>query len=228
MFRLAPPREQNDPDVARYNSGERQSRSSSNSSNSNSSSSSDSESENSNEVKNSKKSYPSKRSVLPVTQIKVCDKDLPSTSAKPNSASTLNAQLPIWEDYMPDLKKDLKDLAKYYIKKEQKNKKRKKRSSSSSSSSSSNSSRSISNRKSDHNTIKINHKEEKSKKSRKEVDTNEIDANKKTSKKIKPSVTTAVETPKPVVSKRKQTPAQRKKTIVSLAKRLTEALEESF
>ena len=228
MFRLAPPREQNDPDVARYNSGERQSRSSSNSSNSNSSSSSDSESENSNEVKNSKKSYPSKRSVLPVTQIKVCDKDLPSTSAKPNSASTLNAQLPIWEDYMPDLKKDLKDLAKYYIKKEQKNKKRKKRSSSSSSSSSSNSSRSSSPRKSDHNTIKINHKEEKSKKSRKEVDTNEIDANKKTSKKIKPSVTTAVETPKPVVSKRKQTPAQRKKTIVSLAKRLTEALEESF
>ena len=227
MFRLAPPREQNDPDVARYNSGERQSRSSSNSSNSNSSSSSDSESENSNEVKNSKKSYPSKRSVLPVTQIKVCDKDLPSTSAKPNSASTLNAQLPIWEDYMPDLKKDLKDLAKYYIKKEQKNKKRKKRSSSSSSSSS-NSSRSSSTRKSDHNTIKINHKEEKSKKSRKEVDTKEIDANKKTSKKIKPSVTTAVETPKPVVSKRKQTPAQRKKTIVSLAKRLTEALEESF
>ena len=122
MFRLAPPREQNDPDVARYNSGERQSRSSSNSSNSNSSS--DSESENSNEVKNSKKS--SKRSVLPVTQIKVCDKDLPSTSAKPNSASTLNAQLPIWEDYMPDLKKDLKDLAKYSIKKEQKNKKIKK------------------------------------------------------------------------------------------------------
>ena len=121
MFRLAPPREQNDPDVARYNSGERQSRSSSNSSNSNSSS--DSESENSNETKNSKKSYPSKKSVLPVTQIKVCDKDLPSTSAKPNSASTLNAQLPIWEDYMPDLKKDLKDLAKYYIKKEQKNKK---------------------------------------------------------------------------------------------------------
>ena len=226
MFRLAPPREQNDPDVARYNSGERQSRSSSNSSNSNSSS--DSESENSNETKNSKKSYPSKRSVLPVTQIKVCDKDLPSTSAKPNSASTLNAQLPIWEDYMPDLKKDLKDLAKYYIKKEQKNKKRKKRSSSSSSSSSSNSSRSSSNRKSDHNTIKINHKEEKSKKSRKEVDTKEIDANKKTSKKIKPSVTTAVENPKPVVSKRKQTPAQRKKTIVSLAKRLTEALEESF
>ena len=225
MFRLAPPREQNDPDVARYNSGERQSRSSSNSSNSNSSS--DSESENSNETKNSKKSYPSKRSVLPVTQIKVCDKDLPSTSAKPNSTSTLNAQLPIWEDYMPDLKKDLKDLAKYYIKKEQKNKKRKKRSSSSSSSSS-NSSRSSSNRKSDHNTIKINHKEEKSKKSRKEIDTKEIDANKKTSKKIKPSVTTAVENPKPVVSKRKQTPAQRKKTIVSLAKRLTEALEESF
>ena len=225
MFRLAPPREQNDPDVARYNSGERQSRSSSNSSNSNSSS--DSESENSNEAKNSKKSYPSKRSVLPVTQIKVCDKDLPSTSTKPNSASTLNAQLPIWEDYMPDLKKDLKDLAKYYIKKEQKNKKRKKRSSSSSSSSS-NSSRSSSNRKSDHNTIKINHKEEKSKKSRKEIDTKEIDANKKTSKKIKPSVTTAVENPKPVVSKRKQTPAQRKKTIVSLAKRLTEALEESF
>ena len=225
MFRLAPPREQNDPDVARYNSGERQSRSSSNSSNSNSSS--DSESENSNETKNSKKSYPSKRSVLPVTQIKVCDKDLPSTSAKPNSASTLNAQLPIWEDYMPDLKKDLKDLAKYYIKKEQKNKKRKKRSSSSSSSSS-NSSRSSSIRKSDHNTIKINHKEEKSKKSRKEIDTKEIDSNKKTSKKIKPSVTTAVENPKPVVSKRKQTPAQRKKTIVSLAKRLTEALEESF
>ena len=217
MFRLAPPREQNDPDVARYNSGERQSRSSSNSSNSNSSS--DSESENSNETKNSKKSYPSKRSVLPVTQIKVCDKDLPSTSTKPNSASTLNAQLPIWEDYMPDLKKDLKDLAKYYIKKEQKNKKRKKRSSSSSSSNS---------RKSDHNTIKINHKEEKSKKSRKEIDTKEIDANKKTSKKIKPSATTAVENLKPVVSKRKQTPAQRKKTIVSLAKRLTEALEESF
>ena len=225
MFRLAPPREQNDPDVARYNSGERQSRSSSNSSNSNSSS--DSESENSNEAKNSKKSYPSKRSVLPVTQIKVCDKDLPSTSAKPNSTSTLNAQLPIWEDYMPDLKKDLKDLAKYYIKKEQKNKKRKKRSSSSSSSSN-NSSRSSSSRKSDHNTIKINHKEEKSKKSRKEVDTKEIDANKKTSKKIKPSVTSAVKNPKPVVSKRKQTPAQRKKTIVSLAKRLTEALEESF
>ena len=224
MFRLAPPREQNDPDVARYNSGERQSRSSSNSSNSNSSS--DSESENSNETKNSKKSYPSKRSVLPVTQIKVCDKDLPSTSTKPNSASTLNAQLPIWEDYMPDLKKDLKDLAKYYIKKEQKNKKRKKRSSSSSSSSSNRSS--SNSRKSDHNTIKINHKEEKSKKSRKEIDTKEIDANKKTSKKIKPSVTTAVENPKPVVSKRKQTPAQRKKTIVSLAKRLTEALEESF
>jgi hypothetical protein len=128
---------------------------------------------------------------------------LPANNARAAAAESL----PIWEDYMPDLKKEIKDLNKLLAKlQEEKSKKRKNEDSSAA--------------------------EEPSKKSKKSPPAVAAAPVKKSvSKKVVADLAAATEAATAKANagtKRKPSPAQRKKLVIGLAKRLTQALEDSL